>query len=49
MYKSINILEGIVLPGSSYSFHTDTDECVLWYINEESCKLFFIESALNYI
>lgn len=48
MYKSINILEGIVLPGSSYSFHTDT-ECVLWYINEESCKLFFIESALHYI
>lgn len=48
MYKSINILEGIVLPGS-YSFHTDTDECVLWYINEESCKLFFIESALHYI
>lgn len=49
MYKSINILEGIVLPSSSYSFHTDTDECVLWYINEESCKLFFIESALHYI
>lgn len=49
MYKSINILEGIVLPGSSYSFHTDTDECLLWYINEESCKLIFKESALNYI
>lgn len=40
MYKSINILEGIVLPGSSSSFHTDTDECVLWYINEEVVNYF---------
>lgn len=49
MYKSINILEGIVLFGFFYFFYIDIDECVFWYINEESCKLFFIELVLNYI